>query len=60
MRKVYIPLKDDEREALVDLALDKRRRPQDQGALLIREALESLGYIGKEKANAQIGSASAS
>lgn len=49
MRRVYIPLAETEIDALVRLARAQRRRPQDQAALIITEALSSSGALEVEQ-----------
>jgi hypothetical protein len=41
MRMLYVPLSQQEREALIELAHAQRRRPQDQAAYLLGQALQS-------------------
>ena len=48
MRKVYVPLKQSEVEALIRLATEERRRPQDQAALIIAERLKTLEPLGTD------------
>lgn len=45
IRKTYVPLNDQERLALVQLAERERRDPRAQAAVLIRQALEKLGLL---------------
>ncbi len=45
MRGMYLPLSNDERDALVQLAEREKRDPRQQAALLIRQALERLGLL---------------
>ncbi len=42
MRRLYIPLTRDEADRLSKLAQAERRRPQDQAALLLAQALATL------------------
>jgi hypothetical protein len=39
MRLLYVPLSQQEREALIDLARAQHRRPQDQAAYLLGQIL---------------------
>lgn len=52
MRRVYIPLDQRDIDALVRLARDQRRRPQDQAALWIAERIqeEQNGRPGPRRA----------
>ncbi len=45
MRGIYIPLSCDEIEALAKMAECKKRDTRQQGALLIRQSLEQLGWL---------------
>ena len=45
MARVTLTLSEDEREALIELAKREKRYPRDQGALLLRRALESAGFL---------------
>lgn len=45
MARVTLTLSEDEKQALIDLAIQERRFPRDQGALLLRQALASAGYL---------------
>ncbi len=45
MSRVMIPLEDDEREALLNLAQCEKRDPRQQAALLVRESLERRGLL---------------
>jgi hypothetical protein len=42
MRLLYVPLTEDEREQLIDLAIAERRRPQEFAGLLLSRALAEL------------------
>ncbi len=43
MRKLYVPLPEHEIAALKALAEQERRRPQDQAAVLLVQALQPFG-----------------
>lgn len=45
MARVTLSISDEERRALVDLARAELRDPRAQGALLLRQALASAGYL---------------
>ncbi len=45
MARVMIRLENEERDALVQLALNEKRDPRDQASLLIRKALERRGFL---------------
>lgn len=45
MERMTIMLQQDERKALIALALDERRDPRQQAALIIRRELENLGLL---------------
>lgn len=50
MARVTLTLTEDEKQALIDLAIQERRFPRDQGALLLRQALASAGYLQQQHA----------
>jgi hypothetical protein len=43
--RLFVPLTREEMEALVAIANEERRRPQDQGAALIARALRERGVL---------------
>jgi hypothetical protein len=43
--RVYVPLNDIERKALIQLGIAEKRDPRQQAALLIRQQLERLGLL---------------
>ena len=45
LTKVYVPLNDIERKALIQLGIAEKRDPRQQAALLIRRELERLGLL---------------
>ncbi len=45
LTKVYVPLSETERKALIQLGLSEKRDPRQQAALLIRQQLERLGLL---------------
>ncbi len=45
-----VSLREDERDALVQMSMSERRDPRAQAALLIRRALENAGYLTTETA----------
>jgi hypothetical protein len=45
MQRVYVPLSNNERNALVKLAEIEHRDPRQQAALLIRQSLEKLRLL---------------
>lgn len=45
VRRIYVPLDASERQALARLGELERRDPRAQAAILIRQALESLGLL---------------
>lgn len=47
-RGVYVPLPEPAREALTDLALREWRRPSEQAAVLVIEALRRRGVLEEE------------
>lgn len=55
MQRFYVKLNPREANALVKLALRERRHPSDQGALIIRLALESEGFLSIAPAKARKG-----
>jgi hypothetical protein len=48
-RSVYVRMRPDEVEALVRLALAERRRPSDQAAVLLAEALKRAQQSGESQ-----------
>ena len=55
LSRIYIPLDDHERTALIRLGIIEKRDPRKQGAIIIRRELERLGLIqvrqGREEQN---------
>jgi hypothetical protein len=45
MARVTITLRQDERQALIDLAQQERRDPRQQAAIIIQRELERMGYL---------------
>jgi hypothetical protein len=45
MKKIYVPLFEAERNALIALAQREHRDPRAQAAYLIRQSLEQLGLL---------------
>ena len=45
LTKVYVPLNEIERKALIQLGIAEKRDPRQQAALLIRQRLEALGLL---------------
>lgn len=45
LTKVYVPLNEIERKALIQLGIAEKRDPRQQAALLIRQQLERLGLL---------------
>lgn len=46
MRAVYVPLDEASLRRLVELAEREKRRPQDQAAWLLEQALQGLDVVG--------------
>ncbi|MFL5760634.1 MAG: hypothetical protein ACJ789_12980 [Thermomicrobiales bacterium] len=55
MRMLYVPLSQQERDALIDLAHAQRRRPQDQASFLIAESLKGRGLLSGNTPNTSHG-----
>ena len=51
MARVTLTLSEDERKALIELAKQERRYPADQGAVLLRRALECAGFLAPAAGN---------
>ena len=49
MQRVYVPLRTQELERLVALAHQERRRPQEQAAFLISQALDASTVSGNPR-----------
>lgn len=45
LTRVYVPLNEIERKALIQLGIAEKRDPRQQAALLIRQQLERLGLL---------------
>ena len=45
MTRITLTISEDERLALLKLSQHERRDPRDQGALLLRRALEEVGWL---------------
>lgn len=45
MARITLTISEDERQALLKLSQQERRNPRDQGALLLRQALEEVGAL---------------
>lgn len=45
LTKIYVPLNESERKALIQLGLTEKRDPRQQAAMLIHQSLERLGLI---------------
>lgn len=56
MARITLTISEDEQQALLKLSQQERRNPRDQGALLLRQALEEVGVLRP----AVIGAAAAS
>ena len=45
LTKIYVPLDESERRALIQLSLAEKRDPRKQAALFIRQSLVNLGLL---------------
>lgn len=54
MRKVYVSLRQSEVDALIRLAREERRRPQDQAALIIAAHLRDVEQTVRLTESAEI------
>jgi len=45
MARITLTISEEERRALLKLSEHERRNPRDQGALLLRRALEEVGWL---------------
>lgn len=45
MTRINVPLREAEKQALIDMASRERRDPRDQAALIVVKALEKAGYL---------------
>ena len=52
-RSIYVSLRGDAVQALVDLAVTEHRHPREQAAHLIEAALEAQGLLGPHPRRAQ-------
>lgn len=52
-RRIYIPLTEEMAQALYAIAVHEKRVTTDQAAILLRDRLIQLGYLGADKVLAQ-------
>jgi len=45
MKRIFVPLETDERQALINLARLEKRDPRQQAALMLRQMLEQQGLL---------------
>jgi len=53
MPRLTVKLQQEERDALLYMAQQERRHPQQQAGLLIRHGLETAGYLERDAAALQ-------
>lgn len=51
LTRIYVPLEESERQALIKLSLAEKRDPRKQAALFVRRELERLGLLPPESVN---------
>ena len=51
MTRITLTLTEGEKQALIQLSEAERRNPRDQGALLLRRALENAGFLAPAAGN---------
>lgn len=54
MKRIYIPLQADEKNALYELSKRERRDPRAQAAILIRRELERLGLVQSQSQKSEV------